>query len=148
MREPFSALSYRSGPRARMFLHHIARFRRHRQPCSLPRAPSHICAGPPLVRSCSHRLSRFCCQRQRRPLTWAPSYIFARPPLARRLYSYRFSRFCCQRQRYPLTRGSSHICGRKQPLEGAGVENKRLLLREPQNSLGFVVDERLTPLLP
>ena len=130
-----------------MYLHHIARFRRHRQRCPLPRAPSYICAGPLLARRCSHRLSRFCCQRQRRTLTRALSHIYAGPPQARRLYSYRLSRFCCQRQRCPLTRGPSHTCCGKQFLAGAEVKNKQLLPREPQNSLGFVVDERLTPLL-
>ena len=71
-----------------MYLHDIARFCRHRQRCPLTRAPSHICAGPPLARRCSHRLRSFRCQRQRqrRSLTRASSYICAGPPLTRRLY--------------------------------------------------------------
>ena len=67
--------------------------------------------------------------------------------LTRRLYYHNLSRFCCQRQRRPLSRDSSHTCCGKQSLTGTEVENERLLPREPQNSLRFVIDERHTPLL-
>ena len=130
-----------------MPLHHIALFRRHHQRCPLPRAPSHICAGLPLVRRCSNRLSLFCCQQQRCPLTRAPSHICAGPPRAYRLYFNRLNRFCCQRLRYPLTQGSSRTFGGKHSLTRIVVKNKRRLPREPQTSLGFVVDKRLTLLL-
>ena len=130
-----------------MYLHHIACFRRHRQHCPLPRAPPYICAGPLLACRCSHRLSRFCCQRQRRPLTRASSHFCAGSPLACRLYSYRLSCLGCQHQRCPLTWDPSHTCCGNQSLARVEVKSKRFFPREPQNSLRFVVDERLTPLL-
>ena len=101
-----------------VYLHHIVRFRRHRQRCPSPRAPSYICAGPLLARHCFHRLSRFRCQRQRHPFTRSPSHICAGPPLAHRLYFYHLIRFCCQRQRCPFTRVRLSPVAENNPLRG------------------------------
>ena len=94
-----------------------------------------------------HRIMHFRHHRQRRLLPRIPSPICAGSPLACPLYSHRLSRFCCQPQCYLLTRVPSHTYYGTQSLAGEEVKNKRLLPREPQNSLRFVVVERFTPLL-
>ena len=74
-----------------VYFYNIVRFRGHCQRRSLTRAPSHVCAGPPLTRRIfSHCSISFCCQRQRRPLTRAPLHICARPSLTCHLYSNLF----------------------------------------------------------
>ena len=145
--EPFSALSPRSGPQARGVPSSHSTLSPPAPALSVASGSVPHLRRPPLTGRCSHRLSRWCCQRQRRPLTRAPSRVCAGPLLARRLYPYRLNRFFCQRQRYPLTRGPSRTCCGKQFFAGTEMKNKRLRLREPQNSIRFVVDERFNPLL-